>query len=268
VRFGPGIEDWLLLVVSATFTVGGLAIALGKGDRAGFAAAAFFGGCTLVAIWSIVHKLRVRSNARATSVEVCGGVPLEARRAHKLTTSVGVAIVGAVMAWFGAKIGTVIVVIGAGMALLGVALTVLLALNLLPRVFLQFEPEGLRFGQGSYTFLLEWNNIAMVAPGDLHGNDVVLIHVRDLRRLGATVDGAANGGRRLARLLRWNRKLFEADVALMPMLFGLDMALVAHALKRYISDPSARESLRAPLQIAAIEGSRGSGAEASRDSRR
>lgn len=258
-RLGPGIKDWLLLVVSAAFTVGGLAIALGEGDRAGFAAASFFGACTVVAIWSIVHKFRVRSHARATSVEVCGGVPLEARRAHRLTTTLGVAMVGAVMAWFGGNVGTVIVVIGAGMALLGVTLTVLLALDLLPRVFLQFEPEGLRIGEGSYTFLLEWDNIAMVAPGDLHGNDVVLIRVRDLRRLGATVDGAANGGRRLARLLRWNQKLFEADVALMPMLFGLDMALLAHALRRYASDPSARERLRAPLQIAAIDGSRASG---------
>src|SRR6185436_20001792 len=64
-RIGPTREDWLLVIISAVFTAGGVAIAVEKGDRTGLAVAIFFGGCLLVGIWMLVRRFQTARNSQA-----------------------------------------------------------------------------------------------------------------------------------------------------------------------------------------------------------
>lgn len=243
-RLGSSIQDWVFGLVCTGFALTGLVLALAEGQRAGFAVFAFFGSGTAIWVWMLVRKRQIRAHAAAKDVRVRGYVPLRARRSSVLAWTGGLAAVGLAMAVTGSTIGVVFVWIGAGMAIVGTVLSVLLALGVFPQPFLQFEPTGLRLGQHRYSFLVEWDNLSDIAPGNVHGHDLLLLKVRDVDHLGATLQPPSTGHERLAKLIRSNRQWFDADVAIMTMQYGTDMALLAHAIKRYVTDPSSRDELQ------------------------
>ena len=242
-RLGPSSQDWLFATFTALLALGGLLIALVEGERAGFAVFSFFGACTAVGIWVILRKQRIQVHAALEEVKMPGFIPLRARRSSRLAWTVRIAAVGFGMWATGSAFGMAVVAIGAGLAVLGTLLSVLILLDVLPRPFLQFEPAGLRLGQPRYSFLVEWENAARVAPVEMHGHDHLLIDVHDIDRLHATLRPGPEASERLAKLIRSNRQWFGADIAIMAMQHGSDVALLGKAIARYVGDPGSRGEL-------------------------
>jgi hypothetical protein len=236
----------LLVAVSALFTVLGIALARGKDWKMGIATATFFGACLAVGIWTLVVKSRTERHSHAIRVEVTGGVPIRASLGSAPAMAATFAVVGLVGGWAGASMGPVFVVVSYCVGGFGAALAVLFLLGVFPRPFIQFEPTGLRFGQLRDTCLLEWDNIARVASREIFGHDTVLFVAADVERLLRTVDtmGSREAAvRRLSSSIRWNRRLFGCDVAIIPTQIGTDMALLVGAIRLYVTDPDARSAL-------------------------
>jgi len=228
-------HDWFVLVTSGALTLLSVVIAIKKGEPTGFAGAAFFGGCTVVVLWSIKRKRRLRQHIQASIVHVQENVPLQANPREFLTWAVGLGAVGIAMAIWGNDIGTPFVVIGVVMAALGSMLSLAFALKWLPRLFLQFEREGLRFGHGKFSFLLEWSNIAAIAPGELSGHDLLLFKVHSIERVLQTTLPQERSNR-VQKMIVLNQKWYNADLVIMCMQYGTDAALLAHSIKRYVSN--------------------------------
>lgn len=240
-RLGPSIWDWLFGVVSVILALCALVVLLG-GERIGIAVFVLFSGCTATAASTIVRKRRIRARASMPPVPVRGFAPFRAQRSHLMIWTAGVGVVGITIWATGSAGGTVFVWAGAGLAILGAVLSVLLALGVSAHGYLQFEPAGLRLGQERYSFLLEWDNVVDLSPGEYHGNDVLRINVRDLDRLRATLEPISNDAR-LAKAIRSSRQWFEADITLIAMHYGTDIGVLAPAITRYMTDPDARGEL-------------------------
>lgn len=241
-RIGPSFRDWLLGVVSVLLALCGLIMLL-SGERMGIAVFVLFSGGAATAVWTIVRKRQIRARTAAAPVPVRGFVPFRARRSHLMVWTAGIGVVGIAIWSTGAAGGAVFVWIGAGLAILGAVLSVLIALGVSAHAYLQFEPAGLRLGQRRYSFLLEWDNVVELSPGEFHGHDVLRIHVRDLDRLRATLEPTAIGAARLAKAIRSSRQWFDADITLIAMHYGTDIGVLAPAITRYMTDPDARGEL-------------------------
>jgi hypothetical protein len=72
--------------------------------------------------------------------------------------------------------------------------------------------------------------------------------VVDHHRLFATASPDFAAG--LPKLVGTNRGWFGADLAITPVTYGTDIALLARALRRYLEDPAARAELRPPPSLA------------------
>jgi hypothetical protein len=248
-RLGPAIKDWLFALVCTGFALTGLLLAVKKGERAGIGVFVFFGSGTAIWIWMFLRRRQLKRHAAAKEIRVRGFVPIRGRRSSALAWLGGVVAVGVAMATTGSSISILLVMMGAGLAIFGIVFSVLLGLGVFPRPFLQFEPAGLRLGQYRYSFLVAWDNLANVLPGTLHGHDLLLIQVREVDRLFATLQPPSTKPECLSRLIRANRRWYDADIAIMTMQYGTDTAVLAHAMKRYATDPESRNELEVHREL-------------------
>jgi hypothetical protein len=242
-------KNWFMVIVGGLFAAFGLFQAIGMGKRAGFTPLAFFGACALVGVRGIRRERSIRAHGRALAVEIPEYIPLQHNPTDGLVFMIGGIVVGSVVALTGGEMGTLLQVLGgviaagSGAALLTFA--VLSRSGKLKKVFLQFEPTGLRIGQRRYQCVAEWGNLAHVAPGELGGHDLLLIVVRDLAHLAATVTPPGEAPR-LLKAAASNRGWYGADLVLMPVQFGTDVAVLAKAMTRYWTPPSEREAPPTP----------------------
>jgi hypothetical protein len=238
-------KNWFMVLVGGLFAAFGLFQAIGAGKRVGFALFAFFGACALVGVRGIRRERAIRAHGRALAVEIPEYVPLQHNATDALVFMVGAVVVGTVVALTGGEMGTLMqvlgVVIAAGGAGVLVTFAVLTRMGKLKKIFLQFEPTGLRIGLRRYQYVAEWANLALVAPGEMGGHDLLLIAVRDLARLAATVTPASEAPR-LMKAVASTRGWYGADVVLMPVQFGTDVAVLARAMARYWTPPGEREA--------------------------
>jgi hypothetical protein len=78
--------------------------------------------------------------------------------------------------------------------------------------------------------------------------------VRDLARLAATVTPPAQAPR-LMKTVASTRGWYGADVVLMPVQFGTDVAVLARAMARYWTPPDERETTPKPPRQLPDDGS-------------
>jgi hypothetical protein len=243
-RLGPSLRDWFLVVVGALFTAAGAFLAVVKHDRKMWSGAIFFGGCLAVGIWVVARKRRIRAHYAATDVQVRGGVPIQANRGNGLIWSGGSAAVGIAMWVLGAGDPWFVRAFALALAVAGTALVIVLALDVTPRPALIFEPRGLKWVARKRSYLLEWDNIARVWPGEMHGHDLLLIDVASHDRLFRTA--SPEYAKRLSKSVGFNRGWYAADLVFMPAAFGLDVAILARLLRRYVEEPATRAELAGP----------------------
>ncbi len=238
-------KNWFMVIVGVLFAAFGLYQAIGAGKRAGFTPFAFFGACALVGVRGIRRERSIRAHGRALAVEIPEYVPLQHNATDGLVFMIGAIVVGTVVALTGGEMGTLLQVLGVVIAAGGAAALLTFAIlthqGKLKQVFLQFEPTGLRIGQRRYQCVAEWGNLAHVAPGEVGGHDLLLIVVRDLARLAATVTPPGEAPR-LLKAAASNRGWYGADLVLMPVQFGTDVAVLARAMARYWTPPAEREA--------------------------
>ena len=241
----PAAKNWFMVIVGGLFAAFGLGQALRAGERAGFTKFALFGACALVGVRGVRRNRSIRAHARALAIEIPEYVPLQHDPSAGLLFMIGAIVVGSVMALTAGDMGTLMqvlgVVIAAGGAAALLTFAVLTRQGKLKKIFLQFEPTGLRIGQRRYQYVAEWGNLEQVAPGEMGGHDLLLIVVRDLARLAATVTPPAEAPR-LLKAAGSNRGWYGADVVLMPVQFGTDVAALAKAMTRYWTPPDQREA--------------------------
>lgn len=243
-RFRSSLRDWNLVLVGAVFTGAGILLGVVKHDRKGWAAAVFFGACLAVGIWGLLRRRRIRAHYAAADVQVRGGVPLQAPRRTGLVWTGAIAVLGMALYLLGWSDHGVLMAVSGTLAVLGTALFLLIALGITPRPALIFETQGLRWQARRRTYLLEWDNLARVWPGEIHGHDLLLIDVANLDRLFATA--SPEYAHRLPKLVGFCRGWYGADIAFMPGSFGLDVALLARLMRRYVEEPATRAELAGP----------------------
>jgi hypothetical protein len=243
-RIRSSLRDWYLVLAGTVLTAGGVFVGVAKHDRKGWAAAVFFGACLAVGVWGIVRHRRIRAHYAAADVQVRGGVPIQAPRRTGLVWTGAMAVLGVALWVLGMGDHWVATAIAIGLAVLGTAFFLLIALGITPRPGLIFEPDGLRWVAGRRSYLLEWDNLARVWPGEMHGHDLLLINVADLERLFRTA--SPEYARRLSKQVGFCRGWYGADMVLMPGSFGLDVALLGRLMRRYVEEPATRAELASP----------------------
>jgi hypothetical protein len=237
-RSSGGPRDWTLFGISAAFCVLSL-LTLRDDWRAAVGTIAFFGACAFVFSTVILRRRRERKWTRAT-VRVTGGINIHINGTRFACIALTCCLVGAIM--FFVEIGAPIVLrmIGAFICLIGVALSVAVALGLHTRQFMRFDPEGLIVGERAYEARIDWDNIADVVTLEYASNafvGITLVSLESVRVEPAT---------RIETFLRNvgnARGLFGTDLSILSGNFGIDSVVLAGALHRYATQPHARQEL-------------------------
>jgi hypothetical protein len=189
----------------------------------------------------IAEKMRISASlARPEIVGIEAGTRLEIRRGRFLVMGVALLIAGIAGVWAGLEeLGVVFALACATMGGVGVALLV----GLLPRggTWLQFEPEGLRFGRRGWDFVVRWDEIVGVAPGTWQDNPVVMLRVREDRLLSRLPPAISA---RVASEIASHRTWHGCELLLMPWAFGVDAVRLSRAIARYAADAPSREELK------------------------
>jgi hypothetical protein len=215
-----------------------------KRDATLLGPAGFFAACLAVGVWSVRRDRQLRAHARALAIEIPEHVPLRRRRGEMV--GLGVVLIVAGVSTFGIPgHGPLPVILGILIVASGLLVLGVLVLGKLKWPFIQFEPNGLRMALRHYEYLIEWSNLARAAPGELAGHDLMLLDVRDVNRLLATVS-PASAAPRLAKSIGTTRGWYGADVVLMAVQFGTDIAVLAKAMSRYWTEPEAARPGPAP----------------------
>jgi hypothetical protein len=250
---GPRLQDYTLVVVSALFMAGGLLIASSPDNfRGGLAVTVFFGGCLAIGVWILVEKIRLRDGlARPMVVGAVPGVRIPMSRARVVVPAVALTLGGAVMSWAGQDISPLFAGVSLFIFVVGVFLLVALLTGRIGDRWIAFEPEGLRFGNRRFTYLVAWDNLVAAEPYELSDNPLIALHLRSTDALLSTLEGTPRERlqARLARQMRNSESLHGVPLLLWASHFRLDTAATYRALMRYALDPTARKELAPPPSL-------------------
>ncbi len=234
-------QDWALVVIGGLFTLGGLLI-ITRDFKTGIVTLAFFGLCFAHALSVVLRKRRARRQVAATA-SVAGGVPIRQSRLRMGLLGGALGVLGGLHAAFTTNpvqigIGWFLVVVGAVM-LIG------LASGLLYTAYVQFDPEGLSFGDRHAKAIVPWAAVTGLARTEMSSNPVVLVCV-DAHAI--TIVPATHELQVFKKMGR-TRGTFGADFAIMSTVYGIDAPVLLAALQRYVAEPGARQELQRLPQL-------------------
>jgi hypothetical protein len=126
------------------------------------------------------------------------------------------------------------------MIVAGAALMIGVLAGVLPVGFLQFDPEGLTIGHRRDSFILPWDSISAVAPGEFNDNPVLFLSVHEL---GSIIVHPPDARVRVIARLMSNLRWVGAHVMIMTSQYGIDLPLLVGAVERYVAEPGARQEL-------------------------
>lgn len=238
---GPGARDYVLLAIGVAFVACGLFLLPRKPDTA-IPCLAFSGACTVFAVGNVVRKRRA-ARLRPLSVEIVGGTPIRPLKSRVAGLSALLLGLGSILLAYWRSGPVLVLVCLVVMIVVGLLLAAGLATGRLPVGFLMFDPEGLTIGQRRDTFMVPWDAIGGLAPGELHDNPVLLLRVADLASI--RVDPPDARARVVARLSS-NVAWIGAHVMVMTSHYGIELPLLVSAIERYVADPGQRRQLAVP----------------------
>jgi hypothetical protein len=246
----PGLDDWLPLGVCASCCLLALYLLLRTDEwRGATVTLAFFGSAVLFFAANIRRKRRERRLA-GTTVTIAGGVDIYAGSGPSmLAIALGCCIVGSIIFFLGADFPLLMRLIGAFIALVGVAVSIAIWLGYYARQFLRFEPDAAIFGEPGYIYMrqrgyryrVEWNNIASACSFDDDGIPCVGIRLRDVAAVSVNPPSQKPEFKQLTRNRRAGMRM---HLVIVPGVFRMDGPTLAATLQRYAQDPSARAELR------------------------
>ena len=234
-------QDWALAVIGGLFTLAALAI-IQRDFKTGIVTLGFFGLCFAHAVSVILRKRRARRQVAMTA-SVAGGVPIRQSRLRMGLLGAALLGLGALHAAF--TTSAVQIGIGWFLVAVGVLMLIGLASGRIYTAYLQFDPEGLTFGDRHGKAVVPWAAVTGLGRADMSNNPVVLVSV-DVQAIEIL---PASRQARLFKQIGRTRGTFGADFALMSTVYGIDAPVLLAALERYVADPASREELRyRPLQ--------------------
>lgn len=243
---GPNVQDWALLGTSLAFCA--VALLLVTHDwRAAVVTITFFGSCALV-FWTNILRKRREKQWQGATVKVAGRVNIYAKGAHMPAIAFGCMFVGSVCCFIGIDYPLLFRLLGAFIALVGVGVAIALALGFYRRQYLRFDPDAITFGERTYRYQVGWDNIADVDSIEYADNPFVGIRLCNAEIV--TIDPVQET-EAFRKHVASNRALMNVDIFIAPRNFGIDGTVLAAALARYATNPSAREELQ-HRSIAAI----------------
>jgi hypothetical protein len=234
----PQKTEWMLLIVNISFVLTGLVL-LPSSPDAGIVTIAFFGTC-LVTTLAFQWRRHLDLIFRAQSIEVAGGVKIKPQRRIIFLMGGWLAVLGPLMYVYSGTYPPIFQWLCLLIGAIGIGLVIAAALGLLPRGFLQFDPEGLTIGTGGWTVQLPWDSISNVGQGEYHMNPVVYLDTEDSETLVIVPD--TKRGKALKRM-EFNRSMLGAPFMLMPIHYGIPSPVLAGAIWHYCENEDARAGL-------------------------
>jgi hypothetical protein len=234
----PTVSDWLLLIVGLMFVVAGLIILPRKPD-VGIVTLAFFGSCTGVFVATILRKLRY-GRFRAKRAEVIGGVPIYPSRLRAVLLGGWMFVLGVILFVFGSAYPSLFRWLAVFVALVGAGLLFGVFIGRLPAGFMQFDPDALTLGQRGWHARIPWSEIAEIAEGEIHGNPTLFLWLRNIHAVDVQPPSAqVRAEKRMLSSMTW----LGAHFAIMASQYGIDLPVLAAAVRCYVADPTARAEL-------------------------
>lgn len=237
----PTPLEWLALVVGVTFTAGGF-FALFDKPKVAVPTIVFFGFCAAMAARTVWRKRRF-ARMQLLSVEIAGGVPLRPSRAYLTLLGLALSVVGTVLVVYWRDAPLVVQLCAWLIAGAGALLLLGIVTRRLPIGFLQFDPAGLTIGRRRDSYLIPWDAIAAVRPGEFHSNPVLLLWLHDPSLVVAKPPRAHA---RVVASLHSSANWVGAHVMVMSSQYAIDLPLLVTAVERYVTDARAREGLAVP----------------------
>lgn len=247
---GPSVEDWALLSTSLAFCTLGLLLLM-RDWRTAVVTITFFGSCALIFWTNILRKRRERHWQNAT-VQVAGGVDIHAKGAHMPAIAFGCMLVGSVCFFVGTNYPLFLRLLGAFIAFVGIGVAIATALGHYRRQFLRFDPDAITFGERTYRYRVDWDNIEEVLSIEYADNPFLGIRLCDAERV--EVDPVQQTEIFRTHLTN-NRSLMNVDIFIAARNFGIDATILRAALTRYATDPHARRELERRRTLAITFGS-------------
>jgi hypothetical protein len=115
-----------------------------------------------------------------------------------------------------------------------------IALGLLPRGSLQFDPDGMTIAERGVTFKVPWDAISGISSMEYNDNPALLVWLHDDAL--ATAQPPSRPEKVAARLAT-NTGWLGAPIVVMTRLYGLDLPLLQQAMERYVTEVAARREL-------------------------
>ena len=219
-------QDWALAGIGLFFVLAGLLLLPTQGAKA-LVPVSFFGVCGAVGVYNIARKRRSARLVHAR-VQAADGVTLRPSRLRVAGMAAILLLVALPILLFGRDFGIVMQAIGAFIALVAFVLLAGLALGRLPAGHLGFRSGGLEIGYRGFSALLPWDAIACVEVREFSNNPFVAICLRDWQQAVVSPPAAAL---RYARAVGTCRGTFQADVAIMPLHYGVDAQVLAASIR-------------------------------------
>lgn len=238
----PSLRDWALLAINIVFVAGGLAILPSDRDT-GIVTLAFFGSCLAVTVATLWRKHRYRRYSPG-KVEVVGGTPIRPKVGVMLGLGVWMLALGTVLVIYGQHYPLAFRVLSGFVAVAGAVLLLLALSGQWPGGWLQFDPDVLTIAQRGFAVRLPWHDIVAVVEGDYETNPLLLIAVADVTALEVVPSEARA---KALRTIGRTRGTMGADFAIMTTHYGIDLPVLADAVRRYAGDATARRELRPRL---------------------
>ena len=233
-----------MFLISAVFVALAIFIlCVGRSPGLGVASLGIFGLPFVLFGWRLANRARRREE---TAFVPRGGARIPAKKSIRYAAALGMTIAGAASLWGGRTDGRwQFVAIGVTLLALGVGLLGALVVGYAGNQYLVFEPEGLRVGNRSWSYLVAWDNVARIAVGSHQGNPALLLFVRDANALIASASGGEpeRARARAAKIVASHRTWTGCDVFQMTDHYGVSPAVMARLVEKYASDPPARAEL-------------------------
>lgn len=235
---GPSWQDWATFLISAVFTVVGLLI-LPSDPSVGIVTLALFGSCAAVLGAIVARKLRGAST-QPLHVEVAGGVPIRESRLRYALLGAWLTVLGLLMWYFGETYPELFRWLSLFVAAVGAAVLIGVASGRIASGFLQFDPSGLTVANRTARVAIPWHNVADVSEAELHGNPVLLIALRDPTDIRVDPPEASP---KVYKAVSRTQAMYGSHFAVMTSYYGINLEVLAAAIRRYANDPTARAQL-------------------------
>lgn len=235
---GPSRYDWATFLISVLFTLMGFLI-LSSDRNVGIVTIALFGSCAVV-LGATVFRKRRHSRFQETHVEVAGGVPIRESRMRYVALGAWMTVLGLLMWYFGDTYPALFRWLSLAVAAAGVAVLGAIALGRLPSGFLQFDPDGLTVADRTARVAIPWQNVMETGEAELHGNPMLLIVLADMA--GIRID-PPDATPRVYKTMAQTQAMYGSHFAIMTSYYGIDLPVLAAAVRRYAGDPGSRAQL-------------------------